>query len=380
MVNKILVIGIIFLFLITTITPLNQGIVNKNPNHPVFVLAEDPIIVNITITPENPTPLSTITFTAEIKGENISEVYMKVKEMDENICMPTINVSMDKIDEEIYECNITLEYANATYIGYTPIVNCKGMWYEFEWRNQTLYREGTIFYVGGSGSGNYTRIQDAIDNASDGDTVFVYDDSSPYHENVVINKSINLIGEDKDTTIISGPWSTVFIQNSNDVNIKNFTITGNNNFIKINNCQNCIIESNCLSGNEKTWGLEGIVIELSTNITVIHNHISKCIWGIGITYSENNITVINNHISRNVWGFCISSSENVNIIQNNFIRNIRPDYLILRDLKNLVSIFFDGNYWSRPRLLPRPIFGTLNEYPILLIKFDRHPAKEPYDI
>ncbi|MBP1662308.1 MAG: hypothetical protein H6P94_557, partial [Thermoplasmatales archaeon] len=32
---------------------------------------------------------------------------------------------------------------------------------------------GTWLYVGGSGPGNYTKIQDAIDNASDGDTIFV---------------------------------------------------------------------------------------------------------------------------------------------------------------------------------------------------------------
>ena len=36
---------------------------------------------------------------------------------------------------------------------------------------------GNWLYVGGSGPGNYTRIQDAIDNASDGDTVFVYSGS-----------------------------------------------------------------------------------------------------------------------------------------------------------------------------------------------------------
>jgi len=64
---------------------------------------------------------------------------------------------------------------------------------------------GNWLYVGGSGPGNYTRIQDAIDNASDwGDTVFVYDDSSPYYEFLIINKSISLIGENKDTTIIKG--------------------------------------------------------------------------------------------------------------------------------------------------------------------------------
>ena len=34
--------------------------------------------------------------------------------------------------------------------------------------------KGDTLYVGGNGTGNYTSIQDAIDNASDGDTVYVY--------------------------------------------------------------------------------------------------------------------------------------------------------------------------------------------------------------
>ena len=63
---------------------------------------------------------------------------------------------------------------------------------------------GTTLYVGGSGPNNYTKIQDAVDNASDGDTVFVYDDSSPYYENIEIHKSINLIGENRNNTIIDG--------------------------------------------------------------------------------------------------------------------------------------------------------------------------------
>jgi len=66
---------------------------------------------------------------------------------------------------------------------------------------------GNVLYVGGSGTNNYTKIQDAIDNASDGDTVFVYDDSSPYYENLVVDKSIQLIGEDRDTTVINGSGS-----------------------------------------------------------------------------------------------------------------------------------------------------------------------------
>ena len=71
---------------------------------------------------------------------------------------------------------------------------------------------GNILYVGGSGLGNYSSIQDAIDNASSGDTVFVYDDSSPYKENLLIGKTIDLIGENKETTLIEGNDDTDVIK------------------------------------------------------------------------------------------------------------------------------------------------------------------------
>ena len=59
---------------------------------------------------------------------------------------------------------------------------------------------GTMFYVGGTGLGNYSSIQNAIIAASDGDTVFVY--SGIYWGKISIGKSITLIGEDGENTII----------------------------------------------------------------------------------------------------------------------------------------------------------------------------------
>ncbi|HUS99823.1 MAG TPA: helix-turn-helix domain-containing protein [Candidatus Thermoplasmatota archaeon] len=52
---------------------------------------------------------------------------------------------------------------------------------------------------------------------------------------------------------------------------------------------------------------------------------------------------------------------------------------------------WDGNYWSRSRILPQPIFGSFrisgrefsfNDLPIPIdcVNFDWHPAQEPYDI
>ena len=52
-----------------------------------------------------------------------------------------------------------------------------------------------VLHVGGNGPGNYTSIQKAIDNSFDGYTIIVYEKSSPYKENIVIDKSITLLGE-----------------------------------------------------------------------------------------------------------------------------------------------------------------------------------------
>ena len=85
--------------------------------------------------------------------------------------------------------------------------------------------KGNTLYVGGSGEGNYSSIQDAIDKASDGDTVFVF--NGIYYENVrIMQKSINLIGEDKNLTIIDANYSEypILIVSSNNVRVSGFTL------------------------------------------------------------------------------------------------------------------------------------------------------------
>ncbi|KAA0002007.1 MAG: hypothetical protein FE044_03675, partial [Thermoplasmata archaeon] len=82
---------------------------------------------------------------------------------------------------------------------------------------------GNILYVGGSGPNNYTKIQGAINAASNGDTIFVY--SGTYYENVVIDKSIHLVGEDRNTTIIDGNHAGDVVNITADrVTMEGFTI------------------------------------------------------------------------------------------------------------------------------------------------------------
>jgi len=46
----------------------------------------------------------------------------------------------------------------------------------------------------------YPTIQSAINNANDGDTIFV--ESGTYFEHIVVNRTVSLVGEDSQTTIV----------------------------------------------------------------------------------------------------------------------------------------------------------------------------------
>ena len=68
----------------------------------------------------------------------------------------------------------------------------------------------------------YTTIQAALDNASDGYRIFVY--NGTYHEHLTISKRIDLFGEDRSITIINGSSNgTVIAITSPHVNLSHFT-------------------------------------------------------------------------------------------------------------------------------------------------------------
>ena len=175
---------------------------------------------------------------------------------------------------------------------------------------------GNILYVGGSGPGNYTKIQDAIDNSSHGDTVYVYNDSSPYYENINVNKSINLVGENRETTTIDGNESGDVVSISTDwVNISGFTIqnSGYEAGIKI------ISNHNTITGNIISNNRMGIALHQSNDNTINENTISSNNEG-GIDIdSSNDNTVWMNKIFQNKYRGILVFNSNGNIISSNEI-------------------------------------------------------------
>ena len=212
---------------------------------------------------------------------------------------------------------------------------------------------------------DFSTIQEAINIADEGDTIFVK--SGMYHENVRVNKSIVLVGENVDTTIIDGNPPEGFripikIENSN-VSVSGFKLLYGYTGITVGEVKFCNISGNRIAGNQHGITLvgtsfsnvtrnyfeqirlssaiqlsysnfnlvngnyidnctEGIQIwQYSTNNTVTENTIKNCDdVALRLQYADNN-TIARNDISNCGLGTSIYVANNNSITKNNYINN-----------------------------------------------------------
>jgi parallel beta-helix repeat protein len=266
--------------------------------------------------------------------------------------------------------------------------------------------DGITLHVGGSGPGNYSKIQDAIDDSSDWDTIFVYDDSSPYYETLIINKSISLFGENKETTIIDGNGNNaiILIILTDYVNIEGFTICNSSRSefdcesvsgvgIKLLAATFCNISDNIITNtNVGIYLLNYIWQEFTYGNTVLRNIFLKNSCGIAFDWGSGYNTVENNLFRLNWHGIIVITTNSNTISKNNFLWNLqsvllRPDVFWPdgRPLDEIDHNTWSMNYWGRPKLL-HIIFGRArvvydhSSWYVRYIELDFKPAKEPYDI
>jgi len=166
----------------------------------------------------------------------------------------------------------------------------------------------------------YPTIQEAINVAFRGETIFV--SSGVYLENVVVNNTVSLIGENKSNTVIDGNGTGIVVEVVADyVNISGFTI--------------------------QNGDFAGVAIYSGDN-TIADNLIRvNGMNGIFLNSHVRSNTVVNNTIMNNTNGILIESTWEGSYIYGNVVIN-NTNGIVLRESMHLVlkGNKMDGNSYN----------------------------------
>jgi parallel beta-helix repeat protein len=225
--------------------------------------------------------------------------------------------------------------------------------------------ENTVGPWNGTQNFPYKNITSALRSASDGDTIFVH--KGVYSENVVVNKSVALIGEDVENTVINGSYAgNVIYISANNVTLEGFTISNSgvnplDSGVRIESSKN-----NVIRGNKITNDYDGVGIYYSSGNVVSANTISDNYdYGVSLYYSSSDNVISANTISDNSYGitffYSIGNVVSANTISDNyygiallfhcsnntiFHNNFNNTIQVQTDSVSFWSYGGEGNYWS----------------------------------
>jgi len=180
-----------------------------------------------------------------------------------------------------------------------------------------------VITVDANGGANYTSIQEAVDNAQNGDTIIV--NPGVYQENVRINKELtitsnsNLTEDQFKRTYVLGaiPDNDVFSINSDNVTIEGLYISGGPSGtersevgIYLEGVKNCSLINNALILNDMGILLSGAQGNyLNSNLVSLGNN------GISLVNSQENI-LSDNLVVTNSHGISLNNSINNTVVNN----------------------------------------------------------------
>lgn len=236
-------------------------------------------------------------------------------------------------------CSIT-DYGTSTDFVALRHGTCKvGAEYKgvfFNWTGTLNVTKGDMITVDDDLPADYKTIQEAIDAANPGDTIFVY--AGTYPEHVIVNKTVTLKGEHEDKVIVTGGGTgNVFTITANGVSIFHFTIRDAEHAVHADMTDRLV-----MSFNNITNYTTGMYFYKTTDSWVTYNDISYGEYGIEAYYAYDD-AFRHNYISYNTKygakGYDVQLKNCFN--WNHFYKN-KVGYWYDPD-EPLDTLEFDGN-------------------------------------
>lgn len=191
-------------------------------------------------------------------------------------------------------------------------------------------------YVGGGGPGNYTTIQAAINAASVGDVIYVF--SKTYSENVIVSKSLALIGEDKQTTIVdAGSTGSAVTITSDSVDISGFTLTNSGPLsgdagVRLDSVHSCTVTDIIATSNT-----DGVYLYSSGTNTISQVESYSNFWsGMILLFSSSNYLDRNDVHSNFFSGISLDRSSSNSVRWSNVTDNLNQIVLV-GDFANTIA-------------------------------------------
>ncbi|UCB61244.1 MAG: right-handed parallel beta-helix repeat-containing protein [Candidatus Bathyarchaeota archaeon] len=172
---------------------------------------------------------------------------------------------------------------------------------------------------------HYSTIQEALDNANEGDTIFVR--NGTYVETIVINRTVSLEGESQEGTVIRIPESErdIITITADNVTVQGFTIRGtglNWQGIWIRS-SHCLVDGNIIEHVREGVFLDGRAHSITDNV-VTNNCIRNSDDCGVLVWSSTDNQIESNNITDNKWGvyfFSLGPKATRNLVENNQIIN-----------------------------------------------------------
>jgi len=237
-------------------------------------------------------------------------------------------------------------------------------------------------YSNGSAEKPYRTIQEAINRASEGDTIYIF--GGFYQENLIVNKKLNISGRiDEVETIVDSKFDHRYVIEitANEVKLEGLTVSDsdgkttspigaliclksnsnqiNNNFIENTSSYGIYVDStsinNIIYNNNINNITRGIYLYSSSTNDITNNEISNCSEsGIYIESNSENTRVYGNYINHSRIGIYIQNCGNVNVTNNtlsnntNYAISLYNSEEILLENNNFYNNTGDGVYLKAP--------------------------------